>query len=48
MNTAALKRSFMHLYRADRSLKSSRVDPEIQMLRLVRQLAEEAAPRSRA
>ena len=48
MNTAALKRSFMHLYRADRSLKSSRIDPEVQMLRLVRQLAEEAAPRGRA
>ena len=42
MSTAALKRSFMHLYRADRSLKSSRVDPDVQMLRLVRQLAEEA------
>ena len=43
MSTAALKRSFMHLYRADRSLKSSRVDPDVQMLRLVRQLAEESA-----
>jgi DNA polymerase-3 subunit delta len=42
MSTAALKRSFMHLYKADRSLKSSRVDPDVQMLRLVRQLAEEA------
>ena len=45
MSTTALKRSFMHLYRADRSLKSSRVDPDVQMLRLVRQLAEEAAAR---
>lgn len=47
MSTAALARSFMHLYRADRSLKSSRIDPEIQMLRLVRQLAEEAAVKRR-
>jgi DNA polymerase III delta subunit len=45
MSTAALKRSFMHLYRADRSLKSSRVDPDVQMLRPVRQLAEEASAR---
>ncbi len=45
MSTIALKRSFMHLYRADRSLKSSRIDPDVQMLRLVRQLAEEASPR---
>jgi DNA polymerase-3 subunit delta len=45
MSAAALKRSFMHLYQADRSLKSSRVDPDVQMLRLVRQLAEEATPR---
>jgi DNA polymerase-3 subunit delta len=43
MSNVALKRSFMHLYRADRSLKSSRVDPDVQMLRLVRQLAEEVA-----
>lgn len=43
MSIPALKRSFLLLYRADRSLKSSRIDPEIQMLRLVRQLAEEAA-----
>ncbi len=45
MTTAALRRSFLHLYRADRSLKSSRVDPDVQMMRLVRQLAEEAASR---
>jgi len=45
MSAVALKRSFMHLYHADRSLKSSRVDPDVQMLRLVRQLAEEAAPK---
>lgn len=45
MSAVALKRSFLHLYKADRSLKSSRVDPDVQMLRLVRQLAEEAAAR---
>jgi DNA polymerase-3 subunit delta len=45
MSTLALKRSFMHLYQADRSLKSSRVDPDVQMLRLVRQLAEAATPK---
>lgn len=43
MSTTALRRSFMHLYQADRSLKSSRIDPEVQMTRLVRRLAEEAA-----
>ena len=42
MSTAALRRSFLHLYQADRSLKSSRIEPEIQMMRLVRQLAEDA------
>ena len=45
MTAVALKRSFTLLYRADRSLKSSRVDPDVQMLRLVRQLSEEAAAR---
>jgi hypothetical protein len=29
MSAVALKRSFMHLYQADRSLKSSRIDPEV-------------------
>ncbi|MBN2576334.1 MAG: DNA polymerase III subunit delta [Deltaproteobacteria bacterium] len=43
MSTTALVRSFAHLYQADRSLKSSRIDPEVQMTRLVRRLAEEAA-----
>ena len=43
MSTAALRRSFLHLYEADRSLKSSRIDPELQMTRLVRRLTEEAA-----
>jgi DNA polymerase-3 subunit delta len=45
MSTAALRRSFLHLYQADRSLKSSRIAPEVQMTRLVRRLAEEAAGR---
>jgi len=45
MSTAALKRSFVRLYQADRSLKSSRIDPDVQMLRLVRQLAEESSAR---
>jgi len=43
MSTSALRRSFLHLYQADRSLKSSRIDPDLQMTRLVRRLAEEAA-----
>jgi DNA polymerase-3 subunit delta len=42
MNVTALKRSFLALYQADRALKSSRIDPEVQMMRLVRQLAEDA------
>jgi DNA polymerase-3 subunit delta len=42
MSTLALRRSFLHLYQADRSLKSSRIDPDLQMTRLVRRLAEEA------
>jgi DNA polymerase-3 subunit delta len=45
MSGAALERSFTYLYQADRSLKSSRVDPEVQMMRLVRRLAEEAGQR---
>jgi DNA polymerase-3 subunit delta len=46
MSTGALRRSFLRLYRADRSLKSSRIDPDLQMMRLVRQLAEDAAARA--
>jgi len=38
MSVAALRRSFERLYQADRAFKSSRVDPEIQLTRLVRQL----------
>jgi len=45
MSSAALRRSFMHLYQADRALKSSRIDADVQMMRLVRQLAQEATPR---
>jgi DNA polymerase-3 subunit delta len=45
MSVGTLRRSFLHLYHADRSLKSSRVDPDLQMMRLVRQLAEEASRR---
>jgi DNA polymerase-3 subunit delta len=45
MTTGQLRRSFLHLYHADRSLKSSRIDPDLQMMRLVRQLAEEASRR---
>ena len=45
LSLAALRRSFERLYQADRAFKSSRVDPEVQLTRLVRQLAEEAGPR---
>lgn len=45
MSTAALRRSFLHLYQADRTLKSSRIDPDLQLTRLVRRLAGEAAGR---
>jgi hypothetical protein len=45
MSTTALSRSFTYLYQADRSLKSSRIDPEVQVMRLVRRLAEEAGQR---
>src|SRR4030095_196315 len=45
MSAGALKRSFDRLYEADRSLKSSRVDPDIQVTRLVARLCEEGAAR---
>jgi DNA polymerase III subunit delta len=48
MSDAALERSFELLYQADRNLKSSRADPDVQVARLVRALAELAAPRSTA
>ena len=43
MSTSALERSFALLYEADRRLKSSRVDPEIQISRLVLALVQEAS-----
>ena len=43
MSTGALVRSFDLLYKADQSLKSSRVDPDIQITRLVTALTEAAA-----
>jgi DNA polymerase III subunit delta len=46
MSEAALARSFELLYQADRNLKSSRADPEVQVARLVRALADLAAARS--
>ena len=42
MSEAALERSFRRLYQSDRSLKSSRIDPELSITRLIRQLAEDA------
>ena len=45
MTVAALRRNFERLYQADRAFKSSRVDPEVQLTRLVRLLTEEASPR---
>lgn len=46
MSEAALRRSFHRLYQADRSLKSSRIAPEVQISRLVERLAREASPRA--
>ncbi len=43
MSTDALERSFALLYEADRRLKSSRVDPDLQISRLVLALTEQAA-----
>ena len=45
LSVASLRRNFERLYRADRAFKSSRVNPEILLMRLVRQLAEEGAAR---
>jgi DNA polymerase III delta subunit len=45
LSPAALRRNFERLYQADRAFKSSRVDPEVQITRLVRLLAEEASTR---
>jgi DNA polymerase-3 subunit delta len=46
MTVAQLRRSYRRLYQADRSLKSSRVDPDLQITRLVRQLVEDASARA--
>ncbi|HEY0705511.1 MAG TPA: DNA polymerase III subunit delta [Polyangia bacterium] len=43
MSATALRRSFTLLYEADKRLKSSRVDPEIQISKLVLALTQEAA-----
>jgi DNA polymerase III subunit delta len=48
MSEAALARSFELLYQSDRNLKSSRADPEVQVARLVRALAELARSRPAA
>jgi DNA polymerase III delta subunit len=45
MTVPALKRGFDQLYRADRLLKSSRVEPELIITRLVRELAEQLGRR---
>jgi len=46
MTVAQLRRSYQRLYQADRSLKSSRVDPDLQITRLVRQLVDDANARA--
>lgn len=43
MSRAALERAFERLYRADVDLKSSRIDPELALSRLVQALTEDAA-----
>jgi DNA polymerase-3 subunit delta len=45
MSAAALERGFARLYRADRTLKSSRVDPDLVLSKLVQSLAEDAGAR---
>lgn len=47
MSTAALARSLRRLYDADRALKSSRVDGDVQIARLVQQLATDAGRAAR-
>lgn len=46
MSVSQLRRSYRRLYQADRSLKSSRIDPDVQITRLVRQLSEDVNLRS--
>ena len=48
MSRAALERAFERLYRADVDLKSSRVDPELALSRLVQALTEDASGRGAA
>lgn len=48
MSEGALRRSFDRLYAADKALKSSKVDGEILIARLVRDLASDARATSRA
>jgi DNA polymerase-3 subunit delta len=43
MSVAALERSFRRLYQSDRTLKGARIEPELFIARLVRQLADDAA-----
>jgi DNA polymerase-3 subunit delta len=45
MSHATLERSFGRLYAADRQLKSSRVDPDLVLSKLVQSLAEDASAR---
>ena len=45
MSHATLERGFGRLYRADRVLKSSRVDPDLVLSKLVQSLAEDASAR---
>jgi DNA polymerase III subunit delta len=47
MSETALERSFRRLYQSDRALKSSRMDPDLAITRLVRRLAEDATSRAR-
>ncbi|HEY2900661.1 MAG TPA: DNA polymerase III subunit delta [Polyangia bacterium] len=42
MSAAALERSYERLYQADKTLKSSRIDPDLILSKLVQQLAEDA------
>jgi len=43
MSTASLARSYERLYQADKTLKSSRIDPDLILSKLVQQLAEDAS-----
>ena len=47
MSRAALARAFERLYQADQAIKSSRVDPELVVSRLVQAMAEDAGAGSR-